>query len=71
VRVHPFTDGNGRTSRVLMNWVLMRSGFPMFYVELRDKAKYYEAIEEGDRGRDEGIVHYVAGVLMEQHTFKP
>jgi Fic family protein len=71
VRIHPFADGNGRTSRVVMNWILMRSDFPMFYVEMKDKMKYYEAIEEGDKGSDEAVVHYIAGVLMEQHTFRP
>ncbi|MFH1702065.1 MAG: Fic family protein [Nitrospirota bacterium] len=70
VRIHPFADGNGRTSRVIMNWVLMKNEFPMFYVELRDKIKYYEAVEEGDKGNDKAIVHYTAKVLMEQHSFK-
>jgi Fic family protein len=70
VRLHPFSDGNGRTSRVVMNWILMKNKFPMFYVELRDKINYYEAIEEGDKGNDGVIVHYIANVLMEQHTFK-
>jgi Fic family protein len=70
VRVHPFADGNGRTARVVMNQILMKSKFPMFYIELRDKINYYEAIEEGDKGNDETIVHYIAKVLMEQHTFK-
>ena len=70
VRLHPFSDGNGRTSRVVMNWILLKNKFPMFYVELRDKINYYEAIEEGDKGNDEVIVHYIANVLMDQHTFK-
>jgi Fic family protein len=70
VRIHPFADGNGRTSRVVMNWILMKNKFPMFYVELRDKIKYYKAVEKGDKGNDEAIVHYIAKVLMEQHTFK-
>lgn len=70
VRIHPFADGNGRTSRVAMNWVLMKNKFPLFYIELRDKIKYYEAVEEGDKGNDEAIVHYIANVLMEQHTFE-
>ncbi len=70
VRIHPFADGNGRTSRVIMNWILMKNKFPMFYIELRDKIKYYDAVEEGDRSNDEAIVHYIAKVLMEQHTFK-
>jgi cell filamentation protein, protein adenylyltransferase len=70
VRLHPFSDGNGRTSRVVMNWILMKNKFPMFYVELRDKINYYETIEEGDKGKDEAIVHYIASVLMQQYTFK-
>lgn len=70
VRIHPFVDGNGRTSRVVMDWILMKNKFPLFYIELRDKIKYYEAVEEGDKGNDEAIVHYIAKVLMEQHTFK-
>ena len=70
VRIHPFSDGNGRTSRVVMNWILMKNKFPMFYIELRDKIKYYEAVEEGDKGNDDAIVHYITKVLMEQHTIK-
>lgn len=26
--IHPFADGNGRTSRLVMDWILMRNGFP-------------------------------------------
>lgn len=69
VRIHPFSDGNGRTARVIMNWILMKNNLPMFYIELKDKINYYKAIEEGDKGIDEAIVHYIAKVLMEQHTF--
>jgi len=69
VRVHPFSDGNGRSARVVMNWLLMKNGFPMSYIELRDKVNYYKAIEEGDKGNDGEIVHYIANLLMEQHTF--
>jgi len=70
VQIHPFADGNGRTSRVVMNWMLMKNKFPMFYIEVRDKIKYYGAVEEGDKGNDGAIVHYIANVLMEQHTFE-
>jgi Fic family protein len=70
VRLHPFSDGNGRTARVVMNWILMKNKFPMFYIELRDKIHYYEAIEEGDKGNDGAIIHYIASVLMQQYTFK-
>jgi len=54
----------------VMNGILMKNKFPMFYVELKDKINYCEAIEEGDKGNDDAMVHYIANVLMEQHTFK-
>ncbi|HUZ87535.1 MAG TPA: Fic family protein [Candidatus Baltobacterales bacterium] len=28
VRIHPFADGNGRTARILSNWILVRYGLP-------------------------------------------
>jgi len=70
VRLHPFSDGNGRTSRVVMNWILIKNKFPMFYVELRDKIHYYETIEDGDKGNDATLIHYIASALMQQYTFK-
>jgi len=28
IRIHPFADGNGRTARILSNWILVRRGLP-------------------------------------------
>lgn len=71
VRIHPFTDGNGRTARTIMNWLLSKNRFPMLYIETKDKINYYNAIEEGDKGNDAVFVHYIIKVLINQHTFKP
>lgn len=48
VRIHPFIDGNGRTSRLLMNFILLRHGFPIANIS-GDKAKrldYYAALNQ-------------------------
>ena len=69
VRLHPFSDGNGRTARVVMNWILLKYKFPLVYIELRDKLNYYNAIEQGDIGNDAIFVHYITTTLMAQYTF--
>jgi Fic family protein len=69
VQIHPFTDGNGRMSRLLMNWVLLSNGYPMFYIENRDKANYYKSIEKADRGDLKAFVAYVASTLVKQFMF--
>lgn len=46
VRIHPFTDGNGRLSRFAKNWVLMYNLYaPMFINDLTDKRKYIANLE--------------------------
>jgi Fic family protein len=69
VQIHPFTDGNGRTARLVMNWILQKSGYPMLYIENRDKLRYYEAIEAADKGNLRTIVKYASAALIGQFTF--
>lgn len=45
VEIHPFEDGNGRTGRALMNWVLMKADYPKLYVPVSKRQKYYDAID--------------------------
>jgi Fic family protein len=46
VTIHPFYDGNGRTSRLLMNYLQLYFGLPMCIVFKEDKAAYFEALQQ-------------------------
>ena len=46
VSIHPFSDGNGRTARLLMNLLLMKDGYPPLVVRPEDRADYIDSIEK-------------------------
>lgn len=45
VRIHPFTDGNGRTSRMIMNYQLLSSGFLPVSIAKENRLEYFDALE--------------------------
>ena len=52
VSIHPFYDGNGRTSRLLMNYIQACHGLPLAIVFKEDKADYYVALQETRKQED-------------------
>lgn len=46
VKIHPFVDGNGRTSRLIMNLDLMNHGFNPVIIKKEDRLQYYEALDK-------------------------
>ena len=45
VKIHPFIDGNGRTSRLLLNFELMKNGYPPIIIKNEERAKYYDVLD--------------------------
>lgn len=66
VWIHPFEDGNGRTARAVMNFILMKNGFPMFFIPLEKREKYYMALEVADKSNYKGYVTLMLKLIIEQ-----
>ena len=60
IRIHPFDDGNGRTARILMNFILMKFGYPPVIVKTEDKENYFAALRLADTGNLEAFTDYIA-----------
>ena len=57
--LHPFRDGNGRTGRLLSNFILLRSGHPLLIIELQDRSEYISALKQiRTEGSDEYLIAF-------------
>lgn len=66
VEIHPFEDGNGRTGRVLMNWILMKEKYPTFYIPAKNTQKYYDAIDSHNGKKYKEYLEKMFEIVLEQ-----
>jgi len=60
VEIHPFSDGNGRCARLLMNLFLMQHGYPISMVLKVDRKKYYDRLRKADKDDIKPFVDFIA-----------
>jgi Fic family protein len=64
IRIHPFDDGNGRTVRILMNFILMQFGYPPVIIRTEEKREYLSVLEQADAGMIEPFISFIAQNLV-------
>lgn len=70
VKIHPFTDGNGRTARLLTNLELMKAGFPSSILPVERRLEYYEALDKAHTKNDyEPFLRLTAEIV--EKSFEP
>ncbi|XP_043197637.1 protein adenylyltransferase Fic-like isoform X2 [Amphibalanus amphitrite] len=60
VFIHPFSDGNGRTSRLLMNLIMMQAGYPPVIIRKQDRYIYYRTLQLANEGDVRPFVRFIA-----------
>ena len=60
ISIQPFVDGNSRLSRLLMNWILWKRGYPTVDIPVEDLENYYDALDKYQVERNEKpFVQYI------------
>jgi len=64
--IHPFADGNGRTARLAMNFVLLAAGYPPISIPVSPREAYYNALESADSGDFESFQAFLETELHKE-----
>jgi len=65
VSIHPFVDGNGRVSRLLMNFILQKKKYPWINIYNKQRQKYLNAVRESNDEHYEIILNFLIEILKE------
>ena len=66
-RIHPFIDGNGRTGRLLMNFILYKNKYPMINIPNAKRFSYYKVLQEAHTSENlASFVKFLISILKNE-----
>ncbi|MEM9837087.1 MAG: Fic family protein [Bacteroidota bacterium] len=69
VNIHPFADGNGRLSRLFMNFILMRCGFPPVVIYNEQRDEYYRSLDLTRDRETNDFIKFIASRMIATQEF--
>jgi len=69
VSIHPFIDGNGRCSRLLMNYILKKNNYPEINIYVKDRNNYLKSVRKANDEDYAMIVDFLFRILKKNYKF--
>ncbi|WP_419862144.1 Fic family protein [Candidatus Palauibacter sp.] len=63
VNIHPFDDGNGRTARLITNYILLRKNLLPIVIKSADRDRYFGALKQSDAGDTKPLAEFMLAQL--------
>lgn len=69
-RIHPFVDGNSRTTRLLVNWLLMKFKFPLLIIKVGAFEKYMSLTKLSTKRDDDNLRDFFLHLMVHEELSK-
>jgi fido (protein-threonine AMPylation protein) len=65
-RIHPFADGNSRTTRMILNWLMMKNGFPLIILKMGSFDEYMNLTKLSKKRDDDELTQLFWNILVHE-----
>ena len=69
-RIHPFADGNSRTTRMILNWLMMKNGFPLIILKMGSFDEYMNLTKLSKKRDDDELTQLFWNILIHEEIKK-